>query len=128
MAITELAIQPPTIHPVTLIYEGGEDILNIEVTDAVIVSDTLEQVDIGGGGVLHGTYLRLSGPDLVVAAEELRRLADRIEACVLDARQEKIDAERHACWCGTRLDPEELDCGAPRCRHLTIQDANGMVP
>src|SRR5688500_18676151 len=74
MAVTDTATSTPTRHLVTLIYEGGEDISDMEVCDPVSITDTLEQVHVGGGGVLHGAYLRLSGPDLVVAAQELHRL------------------------------------------------------
>ena len=118
-----------TTIPVTLIWPAGEDIADLDVADAVVVSDRLEQVDIGGGGVLHGRYLRFSGEDLVVAAEELRRLADRIIDAVLDARQARMDAQRHECpGCPTLIDPDENTCGAASCERIWAMDCAGLIP
>lgn len=117
MTLTHPASTRPEIVtvPVALIYEG-DDLDDIEATDAVIISDKLESVDIGGGGALHGVYLRVTGPDLVAAADALHRLADRITETVLDARQAKIEAARVPCaWCRTLIDPEDECCGSSSC-------------
>lgn len=119
---------PATTVPITLIWPCGEDIADMEITDALIINDTLEQIDIGGRGVLQGVYLRISGPDLVCAFEELRRKCDEAIHQIMDARQDRLDAERHHCWCNTLLEPDEVDCGAQACRHYTAQDAQGLVP
>lgn len=120
-------VEATTTIPVRLRWPDGEDITDLDVADAVIVGE-LEQVDIGGAGVLTGTYLRVTGPDLVVAAEALRRLADRIIDAVLDARQERIEAEQHECYCGARLDPDEITCGALRCQREWRDDRQGLIP
>lgn len=126
MAIQHLT-QPPTIVPVTFVYPGGEDIADIEATDAVILSEHLEQIDVGGAGPLHGVYLRLSAPDLVAVAEELRRLSDRIIDAVLDARQDRLDAQRHVCpGCPTMLEPDEVTCGDRRCEAEHARDCAGQ--
>lgn len=129
MALAQFATQAPTIVPLTLIYEGGEDISDMEATDPVIVSDTLEQIDIGGAGPLHGTYLRVSAPDLVVAFDALRRLIDQAEAAVLDARQDRMDEQRHECpGCPILLEPDEETCGSSRCNQLLALDMAGLIP
>lgn len=111
-----------TYHPVTLIYPGGEDISDMEATDCVIVSEELEQIDIGGAGPLHNAYLRLSAPDLVVALTAIKTLcSDAIDA-VLDARQDRAEAERHDCSCGVRLEADELHCGSPACVRRFMQE------
>ena len=127
MSTTDHTTGPCTIVPVTLLYEG-DDLDDIEATDAVIISDKLESVDVGGGGALHGVYLRITGPDLIAAADGLRRLADRIIDAVLDARQDKADAERHDCWCGVRLEADETTCGARACDRNHADDMAGLIP
>lgn len=117
------AVQSPFVtHPVTLL--GPDDLDHLDVADATVVSDRLEQVDVGGGGVLHGVYLRLSGPDLVAAADALHRLADRIIDAVLDARQDRMEAQRHECpGCRTLLEPDETTCGRRACeREWAMED------
>lgn len=113
-----------TYHPVTLIYPGGEDISDMEATDCVIVSETLEQIDIGGAGPLHRAYVRLSAPDLVVALTALKNLCDDAINAVLDARQDRAEAERHDCLCGVRLEADELTCRQPACNRRYLQEMN----
>ena len=118
-----------TTTTVPLIWPSGEDIRDLDVADAIVVTDRMEQVDIGGAGILHGRYLRFSGEDLVVAAEELRRLADRIIDAVLDARQVRADAQRHECpGCPTLIDPDENTCGTARCERVWADDCAGLIP
>lgn len=119
---------PITIVPVTLTYEGGEDFSDLDVADAICISDTLEQVDIGGG-LLGTRYLRFSGPDLVAAIDALRRVLDRAQDAVLDARQARIDAERQECpGCRTLIEPDENTCGAAACEREWALDMAGLVP
>lgn len=115
-----------TYHPVTLIYPGGEDISDMEATDCVLVSETLEQIDIGGGGVLHNTYLRLSAPDLVVALTAIKDLCSDAIDVVLDARQDRADLDRHDCpgGCLTRLEADEVTCGKDACERRYLMDAS----
>lgn len=109
--------------PVTLLYES-DDLDDIEATNAVIISDNLESIDVGGGGVLHGMYLRVTGSDLVAAAGGLHRLADRIIDAVIDARQDAVDAARHQCpGCLVMLDPDENTCGDRRCEREWARDS-----
>ncbi len=112
-----------TLIPVTFIWPNGEDITDMEATDVVLIGDKVEQIDIGGGGVLGvGTYLRVTAPDLVVAADALKRLADEIIHAVIDARQDRLDAEAHNCHCGVRLEADEEDCGSQLCRRRSAQE------
>jgi hypothetical protein len=106
---------------------GCDDIDDLDIADPEIVSDVLERLDIGGAGPLHGRYWRVEAPDLVEVATALHRLADRIVDAILNARQDKLDAERHDCWCGTRLDPDEITCGAARCNQAERYDRDGRL-
>lgn len=112
---------PIATIPVSLIYPS-DDIDDVQLPATVIVSDALEAIDLTGG-VLHGRVLQVTGPDLVAAADALRRLADRITTAVIDARDARADADRHDCiGCAARLEPDELICGADRCERLYGQD------
>lgn len=123
MTITERPIdQAPPITTVPLRF-GADDIDNLDIADPTIVSDTLEHVDIGGAGPLFGRYLRVEADDLVEVADALRRLADRIIVAVIDARDEKLDAERHDCFCGVRLEPDEVTCGSAVCNDKACTEA-----
>lgn len=82
----------------------------LEATNAT--TGNHETVEIGP---LFGRYLVLSAPDLLASLDELKRLIDKAEAAVLDARQDQADAARHACDCGTLIDPDEDHCGSIRC-------------
>jgi len=110
MTITPLryAVSTATI-PLPVSAEGVDA---LEAVDANIKNDN-ETVDVGPFGT---TYLRLTGTDLVAFADALRLLSDRIIDTVMEARQERVDAERHRCECGALLDADEDDCGAARCR------------
>lgn len=101
----------------------------LEAADATIERDA-ETVAVGPFGDV--TYYRVSAPDLVVAVDEARRLLDEIEAAVLDARQDKIDAERHQCaFCSTLIDGDMETCGHSVCdRRLAAEryyDALGLI-
>jgi hypothetical protein len=104
----------PTEIPVRLIF-GAHDIDELDVFDSEVLSDTCERVSIGGAGPLFGRYLRVETNDLVDVAQALHRLADRIMDTTFDAREEKLEAERHDCYCGTRLEADEVTCGATLC-------------
>jgi hypothetical protein len=98
-------------HPIDL----PDGLATLEVTD-VDLGQHHESIDVGP---FAGTYLRLRATDLVVAVDEARRLLDRIEEAVLDARHDATMAARVPCpSCSTLIDPEEPDCGAPMCRAL----------
>jgi hypothetical protein len=89
--------------------------------------DTLERVAVGGGVVLHGRYLRFVGTDLVAAAEELRRLADRVIDAVMQARYDHEDAKRLECpGCRTLIPPDMNTCGAPHCEREWAMDCAGL--
>jgi hypothetical protein len=103
------------------------DFTDVDVADAVVLSDTLEQVDVGGGGVLHGRYLRFTGTDLVAAAEELKRLADRVIDAVMQARYDHEDAKRRECpGCRTLIPPDMNTCGAVECEREWARDCAGL--
>lgn len=104
-----------TTTPIKLVHlpvEGEWSLEDIEVTNAEVHPDR-ETVEVGGGGLLGSTYLVVSGADLLVAAECLRALADRIGQAVVTARQDALDAERQTChYCGT---PRAVEPGADTC-------------
>lgn len=119
--------RPPTIVPVAL--DTADELAGLEAVDTVIVSDTCEQIDIGGAGPLADVYLRLTSPDPLVTLDGLRRLIDRAEAAVLDARQDRADAERHECpGCPVLLEPDEDTCGSARCDQVLALDMAGLIP
>jgi hypothetical protein len=103
-----------------------EDFSDVDVADPA-VHGAWEQVDVGGGGVLHGRYLRFTGTDLVAAAEELKRLADRVIDAVMVARHEHADAQRLECpGCRTLIPPDLNTCGAPHCEREWAMDCAGL--
>lgn len=89
-----------------------DELATAEATDVTLIGEAMETVDVGP---FDGAYIRLCATDLVVAVDQARRLLDQIEEAVLDARQERTEAEQHECYCGVRLDPEEACCGARSC-------------
>lgn len=108
----------PTILPIGMDLTNG--LAQMEATDAEI-GQSHESIDVGP--LPDGSYVRLLAPDLVVRVDEARRLFDRIEEAVLDARHDKMMAERHVCpGCPTMLDPEEITCGAPACNRELAMD------
>lgn len=92
-----------------------------EAVDVELHGETSESIDVGP---FDGTYYRLNAPDLVVAVDAARALLDQIEAAVLDARQERMDAERHDCSCGVRLEIDEPTCGSAICGRRYAQELN----
>lgn len=121
-----MTITQPTTQTTTVLL-GADDIDLLDIADPEVLSDNLERVDIGGTGLLRGCYLRIESPDLVLVAEALHRLADRIMNAAFDAREEKLEAERHDCWCGTRLEADEITCGAARCDQAERLDRDGWL-
>lgn len=109
-----------TTTPIKLVHlpvEGEWSLDDIEVTNAEVHPDR-ETVEVGGGGLLGSTYLVVSGPDLLVAAECLRALADRIGQAVVTARQDALEAERRTChYCGTpgAVEVDRDTCGSADC-------------
>lgn len=99
----------PAIIPLDIEDAAGLEAVNPEC------GDRYEVVEVGPFAGNH--YLRIRSTDLVVLAAELRRLADDIETGCFDERDRKADAERHDCYCSTRLEPDEPHCGARRCAH-----------
>lgn len=100
-----------------------DELATAEATDAVI--GEVETVDVGP---FNGHYFRISAADLVIAVDDARRVLTEIEAAVLDARQDKADAERHDCWCGVRLEADETTCGAKACDRNHADDMAGLIP
>lgn len=124
--MTTIDAQPtteaPEIIPVSLIF-GALDIDDLDVCNPEIASATCERIDIGHAGPLFGRYLRVEANDLVEVAHALHSLADRISSVIFDARDEKLEAERHDCFCGTRLEPDESTCGAETCNRRAAAEA-----
>lgn len=114
MTVIPLPQAQPITTDVALTF-GAHEIDDIDVFDSEIVSDTCERISIGGGGALFGRCWRVEANDLVEVADALHRLADRIVQATFAARQDRIEALQHDCICGTRLDPDEVTCGAARC-------------
>lgn len=91
---------------------------NLEATDATILTEDHESVDVGPFTSPLGFdyYKRLTGSDLVAWVDACRRVLTEIEAVVLDARQDKADAERSTCpWCSTLIEADEDFCGSATC-------------
>lgn len=124
--MTTIDAQPTTdalqIIPVSLTF-GRHDIDELDVCNPEIVSDTCERIEVGHAGPLFGRYLRIEANDLVDVAGALHRLADRITHATFDARDEKLEAERHDCYCGTRLERDEITCGAEPCNQRACAEA-----
>lgn len=116
----------PSFTTVPFIF-GGVDLDDLDIADPEVVSRELERIDIGHAGPLFGRYLRVQAPDLVEWAVGLHRLADRVITAICDARDEALDAERHDCWCGTRLEPDEVTCGASRCERAELLNEQGRL-
>lgn len=119
MSITALPITGPCIVELAI---TGDEIADMEAIDCVLHGQDLEHVDVGPIAALGGAYLRVTSPDLVVAADELRSLGHRIADTVLEARQDALDAERHVCFCGVRLDPDVDTCGDLICARRYFQE------
>jgi hypothetical protein len=108
---TEATTKPPTIVALPL---SGE-LARLEAVDVTLIGDVLESIDIGPNG---DTYYRVTARNL---------LHDLAEEAVLDARQERLDAERHVCpGCPTLLEPDEDTCGAARCNAEWAMDCAGL--
>lgn len=124
---------PCPVHPqllaetiIVALPFGADSIDDLDVNDAE-VSAEMERVDIGGAGPLHGRYLRVEATDLVDVAQALHRLADRIMDVTFDAREDALEATRHDCWCGTRLEADEITCGAARCNWAELLNEDGRL-
>lgn len=115
---------PTTTRP--RIYRPALDVglTTLEAVDAEVGS-RYESIDVGPfvDATSDAIYLRLRSDDLVRFADDLHRLADQIIDGMLDARQAKMDAERHECpGCRTRIAPDEIACGSPRCERIAAQE------
>lgn len=120
-AAQRLMLEHTTRKPSDLPVHLDADVIDhLEATNCVIVADTTERIEVGP---FDGRYLIVQAPDLVAAADALRRLADRIIDVALDARTEKLEADRHNCLCGARLEADECTCGAARCEREYALDA-----
>lgn len=107
----------------TMTVSVPPSLADVEVTD-VELGQAHESIDVGQPG---GVYLRVCAPDLVVGVDEMRRLLDRIEEAVLDARHDAMMAARHVCpGCPTLIDPDEPTCGAPACNAELAMDCAGL--
>lgn len=104
-----------------LVPMSHTDVDACEATDCEI-TERLERIDIGGAGPLADTYLRIEATDLVAWAGSVTDLMLKVIDAVLDRRQELAEAERHDCFCGTRLDPEEITCGSMACNRLAAAE------
>lgn len=82
-----------------------------DVCDVELIGQTTEEITV----IIGGYELRLRSTDLVAAVAGLDDLKHAVTMAVLDARQEQAEAERHNCDCGTRLEADEITCGAPAC-------------
>lgn len=108
---------------------GPEHFADIDVRDAEVLgslaqSDTIERITIGFGD----RAVIVAGHNLLTLVDETRKVLDRVEESVMDARQHKAEQEARRCWCGTLLfDPDDTDCGATRCVRLTEQDLQGRI-
>lgn len=116
-----------TDTPVTILPLAVPDALaTAEAVDVTLIGDAMETVDVGP---FNGVYFRVAADDLVVAVDQARRVLDELEAAVLDARQDRMEAQRHECpGCPTRLDPDEVTCGAAYCNRIYAQDCAGLIP
>lgn len=103
------------------------DVSLVDQLEAInaVVGDKTETIEIGP---FFGRYLTVTAEDLMVRAEQVIDLMRQVQDAVLDARQERLDAERHDCWCGTRLEADEVTCGADRCQRTEAQDRMGLIP
>lgn len=84
----------------------------LEATNAE-VGDRYEAIELGP--YVGNRYLRLRGTDLVVFFDRLREVADDAICALIEERERKAEAERHDCFCGTRLDPDDETCGRDAC-------------
>jgi hypothetical protein len=117
---TEATTKPPTIVALPL---SGE-LARLEAVDVTLIGDVLESIDIGPNG---DTYYRVTARNLLHEIAMARCLLDLAEEAVLDARQERLDAERHVCpGCPTLLEPDEDTCGAARCNAEWAMDCAGL--
>lgn len=117
-----------TIEAITTTVAFGvpDELAAAEAVDVTLIGDTLESVDVGP---FAGVYYRVSAANLVHAVAVCRALLDEIESAVFDARQERLDAERHVCpGCPTLLEPDENTCGSARCEREWAMDCAGLVP
>lgn len=98
----------------------------LEAVDVTLIGDALETVDVGP---IDGTYYRVSARNLLHEIAVARCLLDNAEEAVLDARQERAEAERHVCpGCPTMLEPDENTCGSARCEREWAMDCAGLIP
>lgn len=121
MSVTDFRpIALTTTIPVSFPF-NEDDLADLEITDYE-AGEGVERISVGHAGPLFGKYLIGEAPDLVLVAEGLRRLADRLIDAVLDGRQELLEEQRHDCYCGTTLEADEVTCGATRCDRSYVQD------
>lgn len=108
-----------TLAPVLVPIEVG-DVDALEVTNAE-VGERYEAIELGP--FVGNRYLRLRSDDLLVFFDRLRRVADDGITQVMDERERRAEAERHTCYCGTRLDPADETCGRERCARERAAEA-----
>lgn len=107
ISIPEAVTIAPTIIPLDLTDIDGLEVCNTEAGQRYECSEL--------GPFTGNRYLRIRCADNVVLAAKLRRLADDLQDATFDERERKIEAERHDCFCGTRLDPGDDTCGRSAC-------------
>lgn len=125
MTITNEATTSTAGPPVILPFDVPDELAALEATDVTLIGEALETVDIGP---LGGIYYRVAAPDLMVAIDDARKLLNQAEEAVLDARQARIEAERHRCYCDALLDADEETCGSVRCGREYALDRQGLIP
>lgn len=88
------------------------DIDGLEVTN-VECGKRHEAFELGPD--YRNQYVRICSPDNAALAAKLRALADDLLDATMDERERQAEAERHDCFCGVRLDPDDDTCGSVIC-------------
>lgn len=105
----------------TVVPLDVEDIDALEVCNAE-TGDSAECFEIGP---LHGgLYLRIRSADNIVLAAKLERLLDDLRTFTDEERAAKALADSMECpGCRTRIAPDDLSCGAPRCYRTAVEES-----
>lgn len=105
----------PVLFPVEVTPGTDLEITNVEI------GERHESCEIGP--FANNLYLRVRAGDLAAFFKALERQAADGIAAVIDARDDKARAEMVECpGCRTRIAPDELSCGYPRCERIAAME------
>lgn len=116
--------------PTPAIIHVGPDLLTTAIFDALEATDAEigtghESIDVGP--LPDGRYVRLCADDLQRLIDQARRVLDKMEDTLLEARFDSDQASMHVCpGCPTHLPADLTTCGRNACERELALDTAGL--